>query len=39
MTLLLNLTHTTAYRRALELSEQGPAKRYFQRQLDRLPAS
>jgi RNA polymerase sigma-70 factor (ECF subfamily) len=28
-----------AYRRALELSEQGPAKRYFQRQLDRLPAS
>lgn len=27
-----------AYRRALELSEQGPAKRYFQRQLDRLPA-
>jgi RNA polymerase sigma-70 factor, ECF subfamily len=27
-----------AYRRALELSEQGPARRYFQRQLDRLPA-
>jgi RNA polymerase sigma-70 factor (ECF subfamily) len=28
-----------AYRRALELSDQGPAKRYFQRQLDLLPAS
>jgi RNA polymerase sigma-70 factor (ECF subfamily) len=28
-----------AYRRALELSEQGPAKRYFQRQLDQLPTS
>jgi RNA polymerase sigma-70 factor (ECF subfamily) len=27
-----------AYRQALELSEQGPSKRYFQRQLDRLPA-
>jgi RNA polymerase sigma-70 factor (ECF subfamily) len=27
-----------AYRRALELSEQGPAKRYLQRHLDRLPA-
>jgi RNA polymerase sigma-70 factor (ECF subfamily) len=28
-----------AYRRALELSEQEPTKRYFQWQLDRLPAS
>ncbi len=27
-----------AYRLALELSEQGPARRYFQQQLDRLPA-
>jgi len=27
-----------AYRRALALSEQGPARRYFQLQLDRLPA-
>jgi RNA polymerase sigma-70 factor (ECF subfamily) len=27
-----------SYRRALELSDQGPAKRHFQRQLDLLPA-